>query len=741
MKNKIRILCIITIFMLSICFLIYGVYANDTTTPAEETAIDVDYVYNDQTNTVIANVKSNNPFAEVKDRWTLSQDKLTYSYEFDANTNYISTFTDIYGNKFDVQIEVTDVIETWIEPTITYKKSEERNTVTAYIHSPTKFLNNKSSAWTLSEDQRTYSHEFDANTNYLSTFTDIHGNSRTLNIFIDDIEERNLELNIKYQSTGNNSVIATVTSNNILKANKSSWTLSEDKMSYSFEFKVNSAYTSTFTDIWGNTKGVDINITELDQTGPSLTISYVNNGNNTVTATVTSNEELMADKTSWKLSEDKLSYVYTFTENSNYTSTFKDKWGNPTSIHILITEIDKEPPKTSIQYIHNDDDSVTVNLIANEPLKESKSNWTLSADKKTYSHTFTDEFDYVTKVEDLYGNVDNCHIKAKKRINTYLGTPTIKVKYMYTGYENVVVELVSDVKLKNNKEPSWKLSADGYRYTKEFTQYYDYVTAVEDINGNKKTIQILIDYFRKIIKCEEGNYGVSGLLNVGDPRGSYLRYYKIGDGPNVFFATFSVHGWEDLYAYDGQALTAIAEDFKNRLIEMQDLDLDRKWTIYIFPSVNPDGEYHGRSHNGPGRTTLYSDAPNNRGIDLNRSWQIGSSYTRYTSDRNYNGTSGFQAIEARALRDFLVSHRATNGQTVLVDLHGWLNETLGDNGIGSYYRAQFGIGYHNPNYGTGYLINWARSTIGARSTLVELPEYDANSTKYINATLNMLRSI
>lgn len=246
------------------------------------------------------------------------------------------------------------------------------------------------------------------------------------------------------------------------------------------------------------------------------------------------------------------------------------------------------------------------------------------------------------------------------------------------------------------------------------------------------------------LEVTTGTYGSSGLKIKGDSRGSNLKYYKIGNGPNVFFATFAVHGWEDLYSYDGQALTQIAESFKNKLIEMQDKSLSDKWTIYIFPSVNPDGEYHGYSHNGPGRTTLYSAAPSNKGIDINRCWSTG--YVRQTGDRNYNGTEPFQSYEARALRDFLLSKRATKGQTILVDLHGWLNETIGDNGIGSYYRSKYGITKHIDTYGKGYLVNWVRANLGyngktARSSLVELPEYNTNSSKYIEATLNMLRSI
>ncbi len=254
------------------------------------------------------------------------------------------------------------------------------------------------------------------------------------------------------------------------------------------------------------------------------------------------------------------------------------------------------------------------------------------------------------------------------------------------------------------------------------------------------------------IAFKSGTYGKSGLKIQGNKNGTDLKYYKIGSGPSVFFATFAIHGWEDKFDYDGQELTKIANSLKDRLISMNDIDLANKWTIYILPSVNPDGEYYGWTHNGPGRTTLYSDALEHKGIDMNRTWS--TNWVKYTTNRNFTGTEPFQAYEARYLRDFLLSHKSKIGQTVLVDLHGWLNETMGDDEIGTYYRSKLGMSKHISAYGRGYLINWARSNLGssgrtARSALIELPEaYSSSdvtnwklSDKYINATINMLREI
>ncbi len=261
-------------------------------------------------------------------------------------------------------------------------------------------------------------------------------------------------------------------------------------------------------------------------------------------------------------------------------------------------------------------------------------------------------------------------------------------------------------------------------------------------------------YFDKVttVELETGTYGFSGLKIKGDARGKTLNYYKIGYGPNVFFATFAVHGWEDSWSYDGTELTKIAESFKEKLISMQDENLASKWTIYIFPSVNPDGEYFGTSHNGPGRCSLYSDISSHKGMDINRCFS--TSWTKNTSSRNYNGTEPFQAFEARYLRDFLLGARARNGQTVLVDLHGWLDETIGDEWIGSKYAAAYGLDEYIATYGKGYLVNWARSNLGyngraARAALIELPMIYSPSGasqgnfagKYINATLSVLREM
>lgn len=289
----------------------------------------------------------------------------------------------------------------------------------------------------------------------------------------------------------------------------------------------------------------------------------------------------------------------------------------------------------------------------------------------------------------------------------------------------------------------------------------DYLLKIKVIST--KNNEVLSETSRNIginkITFEIGTFGYSGLKVKGDSRGTNLKYYRFGDGPNVFFATFSVHGFEDHFGRDGTEISIIAENFINELRARNDKELAKKWTIYIFPEINPDGRNYGWTHDGPGRTSLFSTAAENKGIDINRCWS--TNFVPMYNSRNYTGSTPFNSYEARYLRDFLLSKKSVTGQTVLVDLHGWTTQVIGDGEICGYYKQKFPSNSYTSSYGKGYLINWARSSLGsngkaARSALIELPAYGTNgkkimshqdvvnseySRKYINATLNMLKGI
>ena len=71
--------------------------------------IEVTYTYNDKSGMVTANMKSNEIMSDTKPTWKLSEDKLTYTKDFNENQSYITDVKDIYGNTTKVKISITQI--------------------------------------------------------------------------------------------------------------------------------------------------------------------------------------------------------------------------------------------------------------------------------------------------------------------------------------------------------------------------------------------------------------------------------------------------------------------------------------------------------------------------------------------------------------------------------------------------------------------------------------------------------
>ena len=367
--------------------------------------------------------------------------------------------------------------------------------------------------------------------------------------------------------------------------------------------------------------------------------------------------------------------------------------------------------------------------------------------KKYNTQMYWDEPDYT--------ETKSNEITIKGWVMSELADKEIIVKFDDEKIDNITFEKRNDVikaikgsgTEKENPQPGFKTKLNVKSYSKG--NHIIKLQVLSKINNEiieeyKKEILLGEKIERKILK-----YGYSGAYLKGVSKESELVCYKFGYGQNVLFATFCVHGFEDSWDRDGGVLVDTANAFYERLIKDADQELAAKWTIYLFPEVNPDGRKLGTSNMGPGRRTLYSKT--DQGIDINRCWQTGSEYQRFTDSRRYNGTEGFQTYEAEYLRDFMLTHKATKGQNVVIDLHGWEDQLIGDESVCKYYKEQYPScrtsGYGR--YGEQYLISWARLNLNAKVALVELPYatgyVQVNKMglmqKYINATLNYLKGI
>ena len=79
-----------------------------------------------------------------------------------------------------------------------------------------------------------------------------------------------------------------------------------------------------------------IEITQIDDKAPEITVEYVTNSDGTITAIMHSNEPLGETKPSWTLSKDKLTYSKVFSESTNYTTPVEDIYGNSVDVKIVI---------------------------------------------------------------------------------------------------------------------------------------------------------------------------------------------------------------------------------------------------------------------------------------------------------------------------------------------------------------------------------------------------------------------
>ena len=236
-------------------------------------------------------------------------------------------------------------------------------------------------------------------------------------------------------------------------------------------------------------------------------------------------------------------------------------------------------------------------------------------------------------------------------------------------------------------------------------------------------------------------------------QGRNLTAYRFGSGSNVMVLTFGIHGFEDSFDRDGQLLVDTANALRRELEDRFD-ELVRAgdWTVYVLPSLNPDGLAEGWTNNGPGRCTIASlDADGNRrekGVDLNRCFP--HNYSPQYSARNYNGTAPLQALEAQYLADFT---QRIQGQrhNVLIDVHGWYQQTIVEGSTQStifrVFDQYFPENVHTYfNTASGYYSGWAGYELRYDACLFEFPYIDdaadfhasGYQTKFINAIAELL---
>ena len=462
----------------------------------EKLEIEATSNYDEERNVVIYKVQSNNQLKSTKTSWKLSEDKLTYtSGEMTSNGSYYTTFEDIYGQTAQVLIEVKEIKgELKLTAEFTYNKA--KNTVTGKVHSNNKLKDTKTS-WKLSEDKYTYTKEnFTENGTYYTTFEDIYGQTAQVLIKIEGIiPALKIETEFIYNAE-TNTVTGKIYSNNQLKDTKVSWKLSKDKLTYINEnLSSNGSYYTTFEDIYGQTAQVLIEVKGIKENLKIETEFKYNAKTNKVVGKIYSNNQLKDTKTSWKLSEDKYTYINeNLSSNGSYYTTFEDVFGQTAQVLIKVEGIDDKAPEITVEYKTNEDGTITAIMHSNESLGDTKPSWKLSNDKLSYSKTFSESINYTTPVEDIYGN--SVDVKISVKINKKIQSYTSIDETAYPGFKEALQKL-------KNAHPNWNIKV---YYTN--INWEDFINEEDKIIGGSPRSLTQAPYLNEWAKGDE-KYDVS----------------------------------------------------------------------------------------------------------------------------------------------------------------------------------------------------------------------------------------
>ncbi len=431
-------------------------------TNIDKTAPTVNVGYSTQ-NPTKGNVKvtiTSNEEVQSVTGWTLSSDKRTLTKEYSANTKETITVKDLAGNEKQATIEINNIDKTGPSVNIEYStKNPTRENVIVTIKSNEEMQS--VTGWTLSSDKKTLTKEYSANTKETVIIKDLVGNETQATIEISNIDKTGLSVNVGY-STKNptrENVIVTITSNKEVEAVQG-WTLSSDKKTLTKEYSANTKETITIKDLAGNETQANIEINNIDKTGPSVNVGYStkNPTRENVTVTITSNEEIQG-VTGWTLSSDKKTLTKEYSANTKETITVKDLAGNEKQATIEINNIDKTAPTVNVGYSTKNPtkENVTVTITSNEEI-QGVTGWTLSSDKKTLTKEYTENTKETITIKDLAGNETQANIEISN-IDKNLPETTIG-DINQDGKIDVTDLLMLKRHLVAGNRSEWKLTGD-----------------------------------------------------------------------------------------------------------------------------------------------------------------------------------------------------------------------------------------------------------------------------------------
>lgn len=301
--------------------------------------------------------------------WTMSSDRKSLNKVYSKNQTEDVRIYDIFGNTKEVRVEVNNITNS--APNIEVKYSETnptKNNVIVTLKSDKELK--EVSGFQISTDRKSLSKIYSENTEENIEVYDIYGNKKEVNIKVNNIIKDELFTNVKYSTTSitNTNVIVTIEANRELKP-LDGWTYSNDRKSLSKSYAENKTENIVVSDLFGNTKSVKVEVTNIDSSQAKATITYstMDLTKDNVTITIVANKELVS-MNGWSLSDDKKCISKIYTTNTQEDIEIKDVLGNVYKTRI---NIDNILPKSSI---YNIDGDKIINVLPNTLINDFKAN-------------------------------------------------------------------------------------------------------------------------------------------------------------------------------------------------------------------------------------------------------------------------------------------------------------------------------------------------------------------------------
>lgn len=446
--------------------------------------------------------------------WSLAEDGLSMSKQYEENVFEKVDVYDLVGNKSTINVAITNIdteapkVQGFTEGKTSYKAvvpsfTEGIATLKKDNAEPTRFTSGTSIGNVNGADDGSY----------ILEVRDAAGNVTTIEFTIDNqapVFETLNSVILKKGDSYDTTLVATDTIDGEISLLPSKIEYNDgtnpvqEVESIITTGEKDGTYTLTYTaeDKAGNQSTATRTIT-VDATSASI-VSLISSNPNVakeITMRVEFDEKMQAIE-GW-IEEDSQMKAFTrkYTSNASERFEFKDVAGNITIVDISINNIDNNAPSAGVSYSTQEptNGNVIATITADKELQQpTASGWVLSENKRTITKEYTANQTETVTIKDLAGNASDVKVVVNNIDKTPItATPTYTPDSSTITNGNVTVKITSDKQLR--PLDGWTLSDDKKILSKEYetnTTGSETIT-ITDLAGNTANINVTVSNIDK----------------------------------------------------------------------------------------------------------------------------------------------------------------------------------------------------------------------------------------------------